>query len=124
MNFLIFFVHIWCIAHVWCMVSGTIEVNEGERVVFFGDSMIVSGQSAEHGFIKVLKEEAERYHNISIEGAGQLGFQIEKFGTEQIDHYMFHYDPTVAVLMVTDDEIDRIEKNQESAGECGSVFGG
>ena len=109
-----FWVTIICIAQISCFVLSSIEVDvvEGDRVVFFGDSTIVSGQTADHGFIKILKEEANLYHNISIEGAGQLGFDIDKFGKEQIDHYMFHYDPTIAVLMVTDDEIDRIEKSQ------------
>ena len=76
--------------------------------MFFGDSVAFAGSASSTGFVQLLDSAFPDAADVRVEGAGHLNFSLTSFVDEQLDHLFLHLTPSVAVFMVSDDELNQI----------------
>ena len=79
-----------------------------KTLLFIGDGTVVQGDKGSHGFIDILQEELNPTP-LSIEGAGSLSFDPQKFThSKKLDTFLSIYKPNALVLMLFDDKISAL----------------
>lgn len=112
------------------LVTFAFLLSTNDNVVFFGDSISFAGSVSETGFINRIRDALGVHSDtmkINMHGAGQLEFDANVFVVNQLPSLLKNYAPSVAILMISDDELDRIlltwlvedDKKHSQTVECG-----
>ena len=86
-------------------LGSSILIQTDDRIMFFGDSIRFSGSLNDIGFISMIKS---LYVHTSIENTGRQLFNLENFVKTDLYNILNYYKPTVAIFMITDDEMRRM----------------